>query len=202
MLCLRCQNATQQDACANVGCLSMRKSILSVLGLVFCLPAGAVVVQHYEAVLSPFAFAEEPDLMSGCTDVPEAVALMEELGERRLRIKRYLEEMDNRERELQVAEASLRARLTELKAAKASILSNDTHQKTRLQDDIDRLVAVYDKMKPAEAAAVLTNLPVNFAAEILMRVEPETGARIIAAVEPNQAAVLTTHMGARSVNRK
>lgn len=31
-----------------------------------------------------------------------------------------------------------------------------------------------------------------------MRVNPETGARIIAAIEPDKAAVLTTYMGARS----
>ena len=68
-----------------------------------------------------------------------------------------------------------------------------------VSDDIDRLIAVYDQMKPAEAAAILTNLPPDFAAEILMRVEPETGARIIAAVDPGQAAILTTHMSARNV---
>ena len=50
-----------------------------------------------------------------------------------------------------------------------------------------------------EAAAVLTNLPPDFAAEILMRVQPETGARIIASVEPRQAALLTAQMGARSI---
>ena len=32
-----------------------------------------------------------------------------------------------------------------------------------------------------------------------MRVQPEAGARIIAAVEPRQAALLTAQMGARSV---
>lgn len=180
----------------------MRRSLLPVLGLVFAVPAGAVILQNYEAAISPFAFAQAPGLMEGCGDVPEAVALAEELRERGLRIERYLEEMDSRERELQVAEGSLRARLTELKAMKASIRSSETSSRTRLQTDIDRLVAVYDQMKPAEAAAVLTNLPADFAAEILMRVEPETGARIIAAVEPNQAAVLTTHMGARSMRRK
>ena len=68
-----------------------------------------------------------------------------------------------------------------------------------VSDDIDRMIAVYDQMKPREAAAILSNLPPDFAAEILMRVEPETGARIIAAVDPGQAAILTTHMGARRV---
>ena len=39
-------------------------------------------------------------------------------------------------------------------------------------------------------------LPPDFAAQILARVQPETGARIMASVEPGQAAVLTSYMGA------
>lgn len=180
----------------------MRKRVLTVLGLVFSVPAGAVIVQHHDTVFGSLAFAEPPGLMEGCGDVPEAVALATELRDRGLRVERYLETLADRERELQVAEASLRARLTELKAAKASVRSGSTHSQTRLQSDIDRLVAVYDQMKPVDAAAVLTSLPADFAAEILMRVDPGAGAKIIAAVEPKQAALLTTHMGARSINRK
>ncbi|WP_255471252.1 MotE family protein [Paracoccus sp. M683] len=161
-----------------------------------------MLLRNHDLALSPFAFAEPAGLMDGCGDVPEAVALAEELRDRALRIQRYLEEMDNRERELQAAEATLRSRLTELKAMKASVRSGEVNRRSTVQNDIDRLVAVYGQMKPAEAAAVLTNLPADFAAEILMRVEPEAGARIIAAVEPNQAAVLTTHMGARSIGSR
>ncbi len=43
---------------------------------------------------------------------------------------------------------------------------------------------------------VLSNLPPDFAAQILARVQPETGARIMASVEPGHAAVLTSYMGA------
>lgn len=180
----------------------MRKMILPLLGVLFSVPAAAFAVRNYDAASSLFAFAEPPGLMEGCGDVPEAVALAEELRDRALRVERYLEEVDNRESELEVAQDSLRARLTELKAMKAGIRTGNANGKAEIQSDIDRLVAVYDRMKPDEAAAVLTNLPANFAAEILMRVQPETGAKIIAAVEPNKAAVLTTHMGARSLNRK
>lgn len=179
----------------------MRKILLPVLGFVFAAPLAVAMTQKVDFAAIGLAHAEPPGLMEGCGDVPEAIALAEELRDRALRIERYLEEVDNRETELQSAEATLRARLTELKAMKASIRNGQVTNKGALQSDIDRLVSVYDQMKPAEAAAVLTNLPADFAAEILMRVQPETGARIIAAVEPGQAAILTTHMGARSVRR-
>ena len=96
------------------------------------------------------------------------------------------------------AEAALKARATELRQQKSGIQTRRDGASQAVREDIDRLVAVYDQMKPAEAAAVLTNLPPDFAAEILMRVRPEAGARIIAAVEPRQAALLTAQMGARS----
>ena len=122
--------------------------------------------------------------------MPEAVALATELRDRALRIERYMEAMDTRKAEIATAEAALRARATELRQQKSGIQSRRDGASQAVRADIDRLVAVYDKM---------TNLPPDFAAEILMRVQPETGARIIAAVEPRQAALLTAQMGARSV---
>lgn len=183
----------------------MRRALLPLLGVVFALPLSAAMLQASGDAASLFAFAgpaEPADLMAGCEDVPEAVALAETLRQRGLRIERYLDAIDRRERDLVAAEARLRARAVELKEVKAGLQANETRQSTAVQSDVDRLVAVFDKMKPAEAAAVLTNLQADFAAEILMRVQPETGARIFAAVEPSKAAILTTYMGARSARSR
>lgn len=178
----------------------MRKSILAALTLAFAVPAGAAIWQGGD--LSRFfaaSAASGDELLQGCTDVPEAVALATELRDRALRIERYMEALDTRKAELATAEAALKARASELRQQKSGIQSRRDGASQAVREDIDRLVAVYDQMKPAEAAAVLTNLPPDFAAEILMRVQPETGARIIASVEPRQAALLTAQMGARSV---
>lgn len=180
----------------------MRKRFLTLLGLTFALPVAAVLAQQANLPKQLFAFAEPPLLLDGCGDVPEAVALADELKLRGLRIERYLQEIDRRKGDLAEAEATVRAKLVELKALKGGMSSRRVQDTTAVQNDIDRLVAVYDQMKPAEAAAVLTNLPPDFAAEILMRVQPDAGARIIAAVEPGQAAILTTHMGARNLRTR
>lgn len=177
----------------------MRKALLPILGLVFALPLGVTLVQSSSQAASLVAFAGPPELLQGCGDVPEAVALAEELRDRGLRIERYLAALDSRKQELEAAEARLQARLVELKAMKARVQAGEADRSTALQSDIDRMVALFDRMKPTEAAAVLTNLPAEFAAELLMRVEPEAGARVMAAIDPNKAAILTTHMGARSV---
>lgn len=180
----------------------MPRPILTTLALVFSVPVASFAIQNYQSVLSPFAFAQALPLMDGCGDVPEAIALADELQVRSLRIERYMQEIERREHELEVAESGLQSRLSQLKSMKASIRSDVTASETRVQSDIDRLVALYGEMKPADAAEVLTNLPADFAAEILIRVAPSAGARIIAAVEPNKAAILTSYMGARSLQNR
>ena len=177
----------------------MARPLLPALTLVFALPAAAMIWQGPGISRLFAAVAGPSDLLEGCGDVPEAVALAEELRDRALRIERYMEAIDARRAALEQAEATLRERLAQLAAQKGSLQAGRTGATEAVRDDIDRLIALYDQMKPAEAAAILTNLPADFAAEILMRVQPETGARIIAAVEPRQAALLTAQMGARSV---
>lgn len=177
----------------------MHRRILPVLALLFGLPAAVTLWQWQDVSRYFVAFAETGDLLDGCTDVPEAVALAAELRDRALRIERYMDSIREQKAELATAQANLRKALTELAARKGGVQMRRSTESQAVRDDIDRLVALYDQMKPAEAAAVLTNLPPDFAAEILMRVQPENGARIIASVEPRQAALLTAQMGARSV---
>ncbi|WP_231964653.1 MotE family protein [Paracoccus aminovorans] len=142
------------------------------------------------------ATAEPSELMAGCTDVPEAVALAETLRERGLRIDRYMQDMQRRKDEIALAEKQLTEKLVELRKLKQQIGNDDRGYAQAQSDDIARLIAVYDQMKPEQAAMVLSNLPPDFAAQILARVQPETGARIMASVEPGQAALLTSYMGA------
>ena len=179
----------------------MRRSLLSFLALTFAVPAGLAIWQMQDFSRYFAAFAEPSDLLQGCNDVPEAVALAEELRDRALRIERYMETIDRKKAEVAEAESALRKRLAELKSQKGGMRSRQDQSTAAVRSDIEKLVALYDQMKPAAAAAVLTNLPADFAAEILLRVRPETGARIIAAVEPRQAALLTAQMGARSVRK-
>ena len=128
-------------------------------------------------------------------DVPEAVSLAETLRLRGIAIDRALADLDRRKADLAAAEDRITSRLGALKATKAALGDAKDGKSAASTAGIDRLIAVYDAMKPAEAATILASLPPEFAAEILTRVQPDAGARIIAAIEPGQAAILTTYMG-------
>ncbi len=177
------------------------KALLPVCALTFALPLMAQMVKGLDIPGQLQAFAEPPDLMAGCQDVPEAVALTQELGTRALRIERYMAELDRKKSEIAEAEASLKTHLKQIREQRERDIRRVRAGTAAVEDDITRLIAVYDQMQPKDAAKVLSNLPPEFAAEILMRITPETGAQIIAAVEPQQAAIFTTHMGARSVRK-
>lgn len=137
-------------------------------------------------------------LVAGCEGVPEAVALGERLVLRADRVERYLADLDRKRAEIAAADAQLTRRLQELRAAQVTPAARQTAEAAAVEDDIRRMVAIYDVMKPAEAAGIMAHLPPDYAAEILMRVGPENGARIVGALDPETAAVVTAHMGARS----
>ncbi|MTH65845.1 MotE family protein [Paracoccus shanxieyensis] len=174
----------------------MRKHVLSVLGGVMVLAAATQAVMFLDGRDRMRAHAEPGALLSGCTDVPEAVALADTLRQRGLRIERYMQDIDRRKSELAVAEKQLTDKLIELRKLRQQIRDHDTGSSRAQNDDIARIIALYDQMKPEQAAMVLSNLPPDFAAQILARVQPETGARIMASVDPGQAALLTSYMGA------
>lgn len=176
-----------------------RRRILPAFAAMFVLAGGA---QLAGMVLAQAATEDAVHpLIAGCEGVPEAVALSERLILRADRVERYLAELDRKRAEIAEAEARLTARLHELRAATASPAARQAGQAQAVEDDIRRMVAIYDVMKPADAAGVMAHLPPDYAAEILMRVGPENGARIVGAMDAETAAVVTAHMGARSARR-
>lgn len=167
-------------------------AILAVLGLAASRSDLIATQLRAEAAPSP--------LLQGCADVPEAVALADTLRQRGIAVDRAMADLDRRKQEIAAAEQRIKARLDALKSAKAALGAAQGNRAAGAAQGIDHLIAVYDAMKPVDAATILAALPPDFAAEILARVQPETSARIIASIEPGQAAILTARMGSRQLS--
>jgi hypothetical protein len=60
--------------------------------------------------------------------------------------------------------------------------------------DLDRLVALYEGMKPAQAAAVLEQLDPELSTRILLGMRARQAAKVLASLSPKRAADLTTRM--------
>ena len=127
--------------------------------------------------------------ISASSDVPEDVL-------RSLNRERELVELQKREIEARKAEIALamerlnveRASLTELKASIEELLSRIEASQT---EDLERLIAFYKNMKPADAARIMDDLDIETTIMILGEMNPRTAAPILAKVSPVRARAVS-----------
>ena len=59
---------------------------------------------------------------------------------------------------------------------------------------LDKVTQSYAKMRPKNAASILSNMKVEEALEIIQKLQPKVVAKIFAKMDPNKAAILTQEM--------
>jgi flagellar motility protein MotE (MotC chaperone) len=114
------------------------------------------------------------------------------------------EELDNRERELElrtnlltVAEKRVEERITELKKVESKIQSLLKQYDEQQEEKLQSLVKLYQAMKPAEAARVLETLDMSILIEVADRMSERRMAPIMAAMDPARAKEITTELATR-----
>ena len=99
---------------------------------------------------------------------------------------------------LSLAEQGARARLVELQSAEAALAATMTRAETAADADVARLVAVYEAMKPKEAAALFSEMEPQFAAGFLGRMKPEAAAAVMAGLPPKTAYSFSVLLAGRN----
>ena len=133
---------------------------------------------------------------------PGERAILERLQDRRQQLDARVREMEMRESLLQAAEKRLEARLTELKAVEARI--NATVQQ-RDDDELKRfkgIVAMYENMKPKEAARIFDRLDLKILVDVSTQMKPATMSAILAQMAPEAAERLTVELASRAASQK
>ena len=134
------------------------------------------------------------------TQAPEAgddgfiAALLERerlLSEREAAFEARLEAM-------RIAEAELQENLAALEAAEASLLATIAMAETASASDVAQLTAVYENMKPKEAAALFAEMSPDFAAGFLAVMRPDTAAAIMSELEPETAYAFSVVLAGRN----
>lgn len=177
-----------------------RRGFLTFLSLLF-LFGGATQFASMVVARDAPEKAEAHPLIAGCENIPEAVTLAGYLDQRNDRLEKYLIELDEKQAAINAAEERLAGLLTEYHSGATSPAAKQAADSAAREDDIRRLIAIYDVMKPASAAGIFSKLPPDYAADILLRLGSESSAGVIAALDPETAAIVTAHMGARSMAR-
>ncbi len=134
------------------------------------------------------------------TPAPDVATLLEALKTRELAVLEREAELDERHAQLQQVEQDLRAQLDELRGAEVALRATIAQADSAAEDDLGRLTAVYENMKPKDAADLFSTMDADFAAGFVARMRPEIAADIMAGLPPENAYAISAILAGRNQN--
>jgi flagellar motility protein MotE (MotC chaperone) len=176
-----------------------RRPVRGVLLFVAALLAGSGILRVglglTQAQAVPAAQPEVPPPQS-CPAAPGA--LIEALAERSALLDTRDAAIEDRLAALDLAEAALRRRLDDLQAAEAALSATLAKVDGAAENDLARLTAVYEAMKPKEAADLFQTMAPDFAAGFLARMRPEAAAAVLSGMAPETAYAISVLLAGRN----
>lgn len=127
-----------------------------------------------------------------------ALAMLEAVRAREERLAQREAQIEDRGQALALARAEIDARLAALRAAEEKLASTLTLADEAADADVARLVTVYEKMKPKDAASLFGEMEPEFAAGFLARMKPEAAAQVMAGLEPKAAYTISVLLAGRN----
>lgn len=125
-------------------------------------------------------------------------ALLQALNEREEQVRAIEAAVADRRAALNLAEAAIAKRLEELTAAEASLKDVLAIADGAAEQDLARLTAVYEAMKPVDAAALFDAMAPEFAAGFLGRMQPAAAAAVMAGMAPDKAYSISVLIAGRN----
>lgn len=124
--------------------------------------------------------------------------LVLELRRREQALEARLADISAREAALGDAEQRILAQIAALEAAERDLAATMALADTAAETDLQRLTAVFEAMRPEQAAQVVAEMAPEFAAGLVGRLRPETAAAILAGLEPRLAYGLSAILAGRN----
>lgn len=133
-----------------------------------------------------------------CAADPDTAAMLEAFRTRESRIESREAQLADRMQQLQVAEAEIDGKLTELRLAQSELAATLALSESAAEDDLTRLTAVYENMKPEDTAALFAQMAPEFAAGFVGRMKPEAAAPVMSRLDPATAYSISAIMAGRN----
>lgn len=131
---------------------------------------------------------------------PAELRILQSLGARRGQLDQREQDIDVQLQLLAAAEAKLDAKVKALTGLKGDIQGLLGQVDAQKQAEVDRLVVVYQGMKPKDAAARMTLLSDEVRLPIAAKMKEKTLAMILANMTPGDAKILTERLASRLAN--
>lgn len=125
-------------------------------------------------------------------------ALSEALTLREDRIAAQEAALQDRLAALALAEAAISTRMEEMKAVEDELKATLALADGAAEEDIQKLTAVYQAMKPKDAAALFETMSPEFAAGFLGRMSPESAAAILSGMSSEAAYGISVIVAGRN----
>jgi flagellar motility protein MotE (MotC chaperone) len=184
------------------GTLHIIGGLLVLSGIVRAMGTGQAwaeaQVTHGADANPPVEVAAEPDAVAPTGALGDNPALLEAFRQREARIAEREKQMEDRMQALQLAEREASERVAALAAAEDSLKSTMALADVAAETDVQKLVAVYENMKPKEAAALFSQMTPDFAAGFLGLMNPLVAAQILAQVSPETAYSISVELAGRN----
>lgn len=147
------------------------------------------------------AWAADPDVTAPLADpVTQTENLLAALQAREDQVLADEAALAERKAQLDAAQADIAAQLASLTAAEERLLQTLSLTESAAEDDVARLVAVYENMKPAQAAVLFAQMDVTFAAGFFIRLRPDFAGAVMAELDPVAAYAISAVLAGRHAN--
>jgi flagellar motility protein MotE (MotC chaperone) len=130
----------------------------------------------------------------------EISGLIAALKERESRVVEREKRLEMRLRALAVADAEIEKRMQALSETEQALRATLSLADEASENDLLRLTAVYESMKPKDAAALFEEMDPNFAAGFLGRMRPDVAASVMAGLTPAAAYSISVILAGRNAN--
>lgn len=175
-----------------------RRGMLPALACIFAL---AAIVRFGDGMGTIFAFASAQNSSgddASCSADEGTLSLMNALRERERKVANQEGVIADRMRALELADKRVQERLAALTAAEKELAATVTIADKAAEQDVARLVTVYETMKPKEAAPLFAAMSPEFASGFLSRMRPEAAAAIFAHLDPETAYAISVIVAGRN----
>ncbi len=176
-----------------------RQSVLGSIALLL-LASGMLRIGAFAATAQALG-SDPPGASPAATTTPlpgDVSALLEAFRSREARIDARESQVTEREDALARASAEVEDRLTALQEAEQSLAAMIAMADSAASDDLRRLTAVYESMRPQEAASLFEGMDPSFSAGFLGMMEPAAADAIMGRLTPETAYSISAVLAGRN----
>lgn len=142
--------------------------------------------------------AEIPTETATDATVERLAGMIKDIQRREDRVAERERVINERQAAISIAELAIEKNLAALEQAEKDLAATISIASTAAEDDLTRLTAVYESMKPKEAAQLFEEMSPEFAAGFLARMRADVAAEVMAGLNPTTAYSISVIMAGRN----